>query len=119
MVVGESVQGLLVAFFGDQPTRRFWDPEDQGQLDNRWETLEKSDGPPGPVVLGLRCTPSSPGDENSSQIPETIVHSCEDSAMLRMADLGEENRRAHLSEGVTESKDETTSKVDLPVGGEG
>jgi hypothetical protein len=38
--------------------------------------------------------------------------------MLRMADLGKQDGRAHLSEGVAEAENEATSEVDLPVGGE-
>jgi hypothetical protein len=39
--------------------------------------------------------------------------------MLRKADLSEKNWRAHLSERVAETEDETTSKVDLLGGREG
>jgi hypothetical protein len=35
--------------------------------------------------------------------------------MLRMADLGKQDGRAHLSEGVSETEDEATSEVDLPI----
>lgn len=39
--------------------------------------------------------------------------------MLGMADLGEEDRRAHLRKRVAKTEDQATSHVNLPVGGEG
>lgn len=88
-------------------------------MEERRQSLKQSDGPPRPVVVRLRCTPCDPCDEKSTQVPETVVYGSEDTTVLRMADLGKKNRRAHLGERVTETKDETATHVDLPVRREG
>ena len=77
--------------------------------------MKKGDRSPRPIVARLRCTPCDPCDEKRSQVPQAVVYSSEDTAMLGMADLGEENGRAHLGERVTEPKDKPATHVDLPV----
>lgn len=118
MVVGKHRLGLLVALLGDQPTWRLRDPPDEAKLDSRRKTLKNGDDPPRPVALDVGSSPTDEGNEEGTQIPETVVDGGEDWAMLRMANLGQKNGRAHLSEGVTETENETTSEVDLPCGGE-
>lgn len=88
-------------------------------MEERGQGLKKGDGPPRPFAVRLRCAPCNVCDKESSQVPQAVVDGGEDTTMLRMADLGEKNRRAHLSERVTETKDETATHVDLPVGREG
>ena len=118
VVIGKHRFGLLVALLGDEPTWGFGDPPDEAELECGWQTLEQSDGPPRPLVGNVGCSPANESDEQGSQIPETIVYGGKSTTMLRMADLGKENGRAHLSEGVTETEDEAASEVDLPVGRE-
>ena len=81
----------------------FRDPPDEHELEKRWKTLKKGNGAPGPMVVGLGCAPCNPRNKESTQVPETVVDSSEDTTMLGMANLGEKNRRAHLSERVTET----------------
>jgi hypothetical protein len=119
VVVCKHVESLVVALLGNEPSRRLGDPEDETQLDDGWETLEDSDGSPGPLTVGLRGTPGDPGDEESAQVPETVVDGGENSTVLRVADLSEQNGRAHLRETVSETENQTTSEVDVPVGGKG
>jgi hypothetical protein len=46
-----------------------------------------------------------------TQVPETVVDSGKRTTVLRMADLGEKHGRGHLSQGVTETKDESATHV--------
>jgi hypothetical protein len=90
-------------------------PPKKAQLKERRKGLKKGNRPPRPIVARLRCTPCDPCDEKCSQVPQAVVYGGEDTTVLRMADLGEENGRAHLGERVTEPKDKPATHVDLPV----
>jgi len=46
VVVGEHVQGLIRTILVNQPSWGFWDPVDEGKLDDRWHDLEESDSLP-------------------------------------------------------------------------
>lgn len=59
------------------------------------------------------------GDQESSQVPETVVDGSDGASVLRVADLGEKQGRRHLGEGVTETEDETTTEVHLVSVGKG
>lgn len=45
-----------------------------------------------------------------AQVPKTIVYGSERATVLGMADLGEQQRRTHLSGGISEAEQETTSQ---------
>ena len=46
VVLGENGESFLISLLGDQPTWRFWDPVDEGDLDERWDTLAESERSP-------------------------------------------------------------------------
>lgn len=97
----------------------FRHPVDKCKLNNRGQTLKESNRSPGPFIFCLRSTPSSPSDEEGAEMPQSIVDSGDLGAMLRVADLSKQNRRAHLSKTVAKTKNEPSSHIDLPARREG
>jgi hypothetical protein len=59
------------------------------------------------TLLRIACLLLTQG----TQVPETVVDSSERTTVLRMADFGEKHRGGHLSQRVTETKNESTSHV--------
>jgi len=62
MVLGESVQGLLVPVLGDHVAGGLGNPEDEGQLDDRRDGLEESRHTPRPVGRDVVGAEGNPGD---------------------------------------------------------
>jgi NAD kinase len=48
---------------------------------------------------------------SGTQIPQAVVDGGDDGTVLRMADLGEENGARELSQRVSETDEESTTKV--------
>jgi hypothetical protein len=46
VVVGKDSFGLLITLLGDEPTGRFWNPVDEGDLDHGWDDLKKGKSSP-------------------------------------------------------------------------
>lgn len=132
VVVGEHVESLVSAIFADKPSRRLWDPVDEAKLNDGWEDLKKGDDLPGPVTLDVlaavrderRDYAMSVLEDQSgrwrcltkcTKVPQGVVDGGETSSVLRVTDLSEEDRTTHLSHRVTETEDETTGEVGLPV----
>lgn len=46
-----------------------------------------------------------------TQVPQAVVDGRDDGTVLRMADLGEENRARELGQRVSETDEESTTKV--------
>lgn len=93
VVLAEDVESLVVPVLGDQPTWRLWDEPDEGQLDNGWKSLGEGWNTPAPVAVDALSTEGQPGADDGTDVPETVVYSGDLGAMLRMAKLGEKQRR--------------------------
>jgi hypothetical protein len=109
VVLAQHGERLFVALLGDQPTRRLGDPVDENELDDRGSGLGKGRNTPAPVVvntLGAECQPCA---DNGTNVPETVVDGRDTSAVLRMADFSEQQRRRKLSQGVAETHEETST----------
>lgn len=63
VVFGEDVLGFIVAFLGDVPTRRFWNPVYECKLDNGRQALEKSKSSPRPTIWDCAGGPGNPGND--------------------------------------------------------
>ena len=46
VVIGEDSLGLFITLLGDEPTRRFWDPVDECELNQGRHALEKCESSP-------------------------------------------------------------------------
>lgn len=79
---------------------------DERQLNHSWDSLQKGQTSPAPVVVGVHSTPSDQGDNynsivsivtgskariltQSSQIPQAVVYGSYSRSMLGMADLSQ------------------------------
>jgi hypothetical protein len=109
VVLSEHLKGLLVPLLGDQPTWRLWDEPDESKLDDGRSSLGEGWDPPAPVAVNALGTESQPGADNGTDVPQAVVDGSDTSTMLRMADLGKEQRRRKLSKRITETHEETST----------
>jgi hypothetical protein len=63
VVLGEGVESLVVLVLGHVETRRLRDPEDEGQLDERGNTLEQGRDTPRPVIVEVVGAEGNPRDD--------------------------------------------------------
>ena len=68
------------------------DPPNEHQLNDGEEPLEEGGKSPGPVASNVRRAKCEPSADESSKVQQAVVHGGDPSAMLRMSDLGEEQR---------------------------
>jgi hypothetical protein len=71
-------------------------------LGERWDA-------PAPVVINALSAECQPSTDDSANVPQAVVDGGDTSTMLRMADLGEKERRRELGKGVAETHEETTA----------
>jgi hypothetical protein len=64
---------------------------------------------PAPVVIDALGAESQPSTYDGTNVPQAVVDGSDTSAMLRMANLSEKERRRELSKRVTETHKETTT----------
>ena len=107
VVLSENLQGLLGPLLGEQPTRRLGNPEDEHELDDGGEGLDQSRNSPRPVVVNVLCAERDPRADQGANVPQAVVDGCDTSAVLRVADLSEEQRSGELGERVAETHEET------------
>lgn len=107
----EHGKSLLVTVLVDEITRRLGNPPDESELNDGRHNLDEGDGPPRPVVVNTGSTPANAGHNQGTQVPQAIVDGGDRTTVLRMADFGEQQRRSHLSQRVTETENETTTEV--------
>ena len=103
VVLAEDSKGFFVPLLRDQPTWGFRDEPDESQLDDRGESLGKGGNTPAPVAVNALGAKSQPCTNDSTDIPETVVDSGDTSTVLRVAKLGQQQRRRELGEGVAET----------------
>lgn len=87
--------------------------ENEDELDDGGNSLAKSRNAPRPFIAEELGTEGQPSDDQSSDVPETVVDSRESGAMLGMAKFGEQHGRRDLGERVTETKKGTTTHEHL------
>jgi len=107
VVLSENLKGLLGPLLGEQPTRRFGDPEDEHELDDGGESLDQSRDSPRPVVVNVLSAERDPRANQGTDIPQAVVDGSDTSAVLRVADLSKEQRSGELGERVAETHEET------------
>ena len=109
MVLAENSKSLLISLLRDQPTRRLRNEPDESQLDDGGESLSKSGDAPAPVALDALGAKRQPGTNDSTNVPQTVVDGGDTSTVLRVAELGKQQRRRKLGKRVAETHQETST----------
>lgn len=63
------------------------------------------------AIVFFHQSSHNPERTKRAQVPETVVDGSDGATVLGMADLSEQQRRAHLRERVAETEQETTTHV--------
>jgi len=117
--VGDDVVRLFLLAVGDEPARGFGDEVDGAELDHRGESLHDGGDSPCPVAGDLESAESQPGGDDGTSVPHGVVDGGEDGAVLRVYELGDEERRRTVRNGDTESDEETSGNEHGDVDGDG
>ena len=67
-----------------------------------WERLT-----PRPLILNLERPKSQPSRDDSAEVPQTVVHGGDSTAMLRMCNLCQQQWRGQLCESTSEADEES------------
>jgi hypothetical protein len=109
VVRSKHLESLLVPLLTDQPTWRLGDKVYEGQLDDGGKSLSECGNAPAPVTVDALGAESQPGADDGTNVPQAVVDTSDTRTMLRVADLGEEQRRRQLGKRVTKTHQETTT----------
>jgi len=119
VVSGKNGESLLMTIDGNQPTWRFWDPEDEHDHDKSWSSLEDGWNSPRPVVIYAVSSVGGPGSDDGSDVPGGVVKRSDTGTMLHMSQLSDEERSSSVSERDTESNEVTSTSEHTNVGSSG
>lgn len=111
VVLGQDGQCLFGPVLVDEESGGLGDEPDTDELNDRGDDLDEGDGAPAPVVVDVGSTPADTGDNQGSQVPQTVVDGGDGTTVLGMADLGKQEGRGHLSEGVAETENESAANI--------
>lgn len=117
VVLGENLEGGLWLVLGHEPPRGLRDHPKTGDLDDRGKSLHEGWGSPRPVVTDSESSIGGPGSNDSTNVPCGVVDGGDDTTVLRMAQLSEEERSRGLRNGTTEPNEETGSNEHGERGG--
>lgn len=74
MVVGQGLESLLIPALANEPTWRLRREPNKANLGDSGETLQHGRDTPRPSVLDLEGSEGSPGGDDSTGVPEGVVH---------------------------------------------
>lgn len=94
--LGERAQGFFVAVLVDEEARRLGQKPDAAELDKGGDDLEEGDGPPRVITVDVDGAKRQACYQQSAGVPQAVVDGRDGAAVLRVADLGEEEGRCHL-----------------------
>lgn len=109
VVLGQDSLGLGVLPLGDQPSRRFRDEPDEEDLEQRRDRLQEAGHAPSPVTNDIVCPERYPGTDEGAEVPQGVVDGRVDSAMLRVHELCDQERRGAVCDGDAETKEEAAN----------
>lgn len=113
--LGEGLVSLLNLAVGNHPARRLGDEPDEAQLQEGRKSLDKGRHAPCPVVVDVVSTESQPGSDEGTDVPGRVVDGSERCTVLRVNELGDQQRRGAVGDGNTESKEESGGNEHLQV----
>lgn len=113
--VRKNGESLLVLTLRDVPTRRLRNEPNTGDLDKRWQGLDDGGDTPSPLALDVVGAICEPGCDNRSDIPRCVVDGREDGAVLRVANLSDEERSRSVGNGDTQTEEEASGDEHLEV----
>lgn len=119
VVLSKNGKGLLMTVDGDQPTWRFWDEPDKTDHDASWTSLENGRSSPCPVRLDLKSSKGSPGGNDGTEIPGSIVDGGNPGTVLHMGQFGNEQWSSSVGERDTETDQETSTNEHTKILGGG
>jgi len=117
--VGKNLVSALLLTLPDVPTWRLWDEPDETELEQGWSSLDDGRNSPSPVVLNVVGAESQPGGNDGTKVPGGVVDGGEGSTVLGVDELGDEERRRTVSNGNTETQEETGCNEHLEVDRDG
>ena len=119
MVLSQDLVRLVHFPVRDQPARRLGHRPHEDQLDDGREALHERGSTPRPVADDVVGAKSQPGGDDGSKIPGRVVDGGEDGAVLRVGQLGDEQRRGAVRDGYTKTEEEARGDEHAEVGGDG
>ena len=103
LVVMQYDRSCLICLLGNPPN--------ECKLDNGKDALDQGGHSPRPVVGDIRGAEREPTTNESSKIPQAVVYSSDLATMLRVGNLGQQQRTRELGQRVAESHEETSSLI--------
>ena len=119
MCVGQNFQSLLITALCKEPTWRLRDEENEADLQSRWEDLDKGWCSPGPVVVNVVCAVCQPSCNNRAKVPQGVVNGGKDGAVLRVAQLRNQQWGAAVRNGDAKTDEESSCDEHPEVDGDG
>jgi len=104
--IGHDLVCLFFLPSGNQKSWTFWDKPDKYDLEDRRKCLSNRWNAPRPVVVNVKSAKGQPGCYDATDIPGGVVDGREDSTVLWMGQLGDQQGRGSMSNGDTESYEE-------------
>lgn len=99
-------QSLVVITLVDMPSRRLRNYPDENKLEDGWRSLYHGRDAPRPVVWDVITAEGKPCSDNAPKIPSSVVDGRVRSAVLRVDQLSDQQRRGAMSNGNTKSDEE-------------
>lgn len=104
VVFVHDLLGLLELTLGNQPARRLGHEPDKHDLEQRRDRLQQARRAPRPVAGDVVGAKRHPGADERAQVPQRVVDGGIDGAVLRVHELGDEQRRRAVRDGDAEAE---------------